>query len=53
MNCPGHCLVFKHRDRSYRELSIRFADFGGLFRNELNGALTGLTHLSWIIIKRV
>lgn len=45
MNCPGHCLMFKHRDRSYRELPIRLADFGVLHRNELSGALTGLTRV--------
>merc|ERR1711939_677388 len=45
MNCPGHCLMFKHRTRSYRELPVRFADFGTLHRNELSGALTGLTRV--------
>jgi len=45
MNCPGHCLMFKHRTRSWRELPIRFADFGVLHRNELSGALTGLTRV--------
>lgn len=45
MNCPGHCLMFDHRERSYRELPIRFADFGVLHRNELSGALTGLTRV--------
>ncbi|KAF2466789.1 threonyl-tRNA synthetase-like protein [Lindgomyces ingoldianus] len=45
MNCPGHCLVFKHRERSYRELPIRMADFGILHRNEASGALTGLTRV--------
>ena len=45
MNCPGHCLIFGHRDRSYRELPIRMADFGVLHRNELSGALTGLTRV--------
>lgn len=45
MNCPGHCLMFAHRDRSYRELPIRFADFGVLHRNELSGALNGLTRV--------
>ena len=45
MNCPGHCLVFRHRQRSYRELPIRMADFGVLHRNELKGALTGLTRV--------
>lgn len=45
MNCPGHCLMFKHKFRSYRELPIRFADFGVLHRNEASGALTGLTRV--------
>ena len=45
MNCPGHCLMFAHKARSYRELPIRFADFGVLHRNELKGALTGLTRV--------
>jgi len=45
MNCPGHCVMFGHRTRSYRELPIRFADFGVLHRNELSGALTGLTRV--------
>jgi threonyl-tRNA synthetase len=45
MNCPGHCLMFKQRERSYRELPIRIADFGVLHRNEASGALTGLTRV--------
>ena len=45
MNCPGHCLMFGHRLRSYRELPIRLADFGVLHRNEVSGALTGLTRV--------
>ncbi|XP_002989765.2 threonine--tRNA ligase, mitochondrial 1 [Selaginella moellendorffii] len=45
MNCPGHCLLFQHRVRSYRELPLRIADFGVLHRNELSGALTGLTRV--------
>jgi len=45
MNCPGHCLMFRHKARSYRELPLRFADFGVLHRNELSGALTGLTRV--------
>jgi threonyl-tRNA synthetase len=45
MNCPGHCVMFKHRERSYRELPLRFADFGVLHRNEFSGALTGLTRV--------
>jgi threonyl-tRNA synthetase len=45
MNCPGHCLMFKHRVRSYRELPLRFADFGVLHRNKASGALSGLTRV--------
>ncbi|QIX00394.1 hypothetical protein AMS68_005911 [Peltaster fructicola] len=45
MNCPGHCLLFSHRERSYRELPMRIADFGILHRNEASGALTGLTRV--------
>ncbi|TPX44183.1 threonine---tRNA ligase [Synchytrium endobioticum] len=45
MNCPGHCLMFKHRERSYRELPLRYADFGVLHRNEASGALSGLTRV--------
>ncbi|CAM9405474.1 unnamed protein product [Chrysoparadoxa australica] len=45
MNCPGHCLMFGHTTRSYRELPLRFADFGVLHRNELSGALSGLTRV--------
>jgi len=45
MNCPGHCLIFDHRPRPYKELPLRMADFGVLHRNELSGALTGLTRV--------
>lgn len=45
MNCPGHCLMFDHRPRSWRELPLRMADFGVLHRNELSGTLTGLTRV--------
>ncbi|QLL32361.1 hypothetical protein HG536_0C05300 [Torulaspora globosa] len=45
MNCPGHCLLFKARERSYRELPWRVADFGVLHRNEFSGALSGLTRV--------
>jgi threonyl-tRNA synthetase len=45
MNCPGHCLLFAHRTRSYAELPMRIADFGVLHRNEASGALTGLTRV--------
>jgi len=45
MNCPGHCLMFNLRQRSFRELPWRVADFGVLHRNELSGALSGLTRV--------
>ncbi|THU97644.1 tars protein [Dendrothele bispora CBS 962.96] len=45
MNCPGHCLIFDSKDRSYRELPIRMAEFGIIHRNEASGALTGLTRV--------
>jgi threonyl-tRNA synthetase len=45
MNCPGHFLLYKSELRSYRDLPIRFADFGVLHRNELAGALGGLTRV--------
>ena len=45
MNCPGHCMIFKSRERSYRELPWRVADFGVIHRNEFSGALSGLTRV--------
>eukprot|EP00825_Cyclidium_porcatum_P048507 TRINITY_DN816_c0_g1_i4.p1 TRINITY_DN816_c0_g1~~TRINITY_DN816_c0_g1_i4.p1 ORF type:complete len:748 (+),score=168.04 TRINITY_DN816_c0_g1_i4:70-2313(+) len=45
MNCPGHFLMFDSIARSYRELPIRYADFGVLHRNEVRGALSGLTRV--------
>lgn len=45
MNCPGHCLIFDARDRSYKELPIRMAEFGIIHRNEASGALSGLTRV--------
>merc|ERR1712117_516251 len=45
MNCPGHCIMFDQKTRPYRELPLRMADFGVLHRNELSGALTGLTRV--------
>ncbi|XP_008290921.1 threonine--tRNA ligase, cytoplasmic [Stegastes partitus] len=45
MNCPAHCLMFEQRVRSYKELPLRWADFGALHRNELSGALGGLTRV--------
>lgn len=45
MNCPSHCLMFNSTLRSYRDLPIRFADFGVLHRNEASGALSGMTRV--------
>ncbi|KAF7850234.1 hypothetical protein BT93_L5718 [Corymbia citriodora subsp. variegata] len=45
MNCPGHCLMFKHRVHTYKELPLRFAEFGVLHRNEASDALIGLTRV--------
>lgn len=42
MNCPSHCVIFKHMNPSYNDLPIRMADFGILHRNEISGALNGL-----------
>lgn len=42
MNCPLHHLVFGKKQRSYRELPIRIAEYGTCYRNELSGTLTGL-----------
>lgn len=45
MNCPGHCLIFQNKTHSYRDLPLKIADFGVLHRNELTGALSGLTRV--------
>lgn len=45
MNCPSHMLIFGSKKRSYRELPIRIHDQGVLHRNELSGALSGLTRV--------
>ena len=45
MNCPGHCLLYKSKRRSYRDLPIRYAEFSPLHRNETSGALSGLTRV--------
>jgi threonyl-tRNA synthetase len=42
MNCPGHIQVFNHGLRSYRDLPLRYAEFGSCHRNEASGALHGL-----------
>jgi threonyl-tRNA synthetase len=45
MNCPSHCLIYGSRKRSYRDLPIRYADFGRLHRAERSGTLHGLTRV--------
>ncbi|CAM1504449.1 Fc.00g020400.m01.CDS01 [Cosmosporella sp. VM-42] len=45
MNCPGHCLIFASKRHSYRDLPVRYADFSPLHRNEISGALSGLTRV--------
>jgi threonyl-tRNA synthetase len=45
MNCPSHCLIYAERKRSYRELPVRYADFGRLHRAERSGTLHGLTRV--------
>jgi threonyl-tRNA synthetase len=45
MNCPGHCLIYRTRLRSYRDLPIRYADFGRLHRYEKSGVTSGLTRV--------
>jgi threonyl-tRNA synthetase len=45
MNCPGHCMIFDHKIRSYKDLPLRLADFGVLHRNEASGSLAGLTRV--------
>ncbi len=42
MNCPGHIAIFQSRARSYRDLPIRYAEFGTLYRYERSGVLHGL-----------
>ena len=45
MNCPGHHLLYRERLWSYRELPVRYADFGRLHRYELSGVTAGLTRV--------
>jgi threonyl-tRNA synthetase len=48
MNCPGHMLLFGSALRSYRELPLRYAEAAPLQRNELAGALHGLTRVRYV-----
>lgn len=45
MNCPFHNLIFRSRARSYRELPLRLAEFGTVYRYEKSGTLAGLTRV--------
>ncbi|HEY1223460.1 MAG TPA: threonine--tRNA ligase [Acidimicrobiales bacterium] len=45
MNCPFHVLIYKSRQRSYRELPLRFFEFGTVYRYEKSGAVHGLTRV--------
>ncbi|MGB0429913.1 MAG: threonine--tRNA ligase, partial [Bacteroidia bacterium] len=45
MNCPHHCEIYKSQPRSYKELPIRFAEFGTVYRYEQSGELHGLTRV--------
>ena len=45
MNCPHHCEIFKSFPRSYKDLPIRFAEFGTVYRYEQSGELHGLTRV--------
>jgi threonyl-tRNA synthetase len=45
MNCPTHCLIYGTKLRSYRDLPIRYADFGRLHRYEKSGVTSGLTRV--------
>jgi threonyl-tRNA synthetase len=45
MNCPMHCLIFRSRGRSYRELPLRLFEFGAVYRYEKSGVIHGLTRV--------
>ena len=45
MNCPGHILIYKNDAHSYRDLPLRYSEFGTVYRFELSGTLHGLTRV--------
>ena len=45
MNCPHHCEIFKSKPRSYKDLPVRYAEFGTVYRYEQSGELHGLTRV--------
>lgn len=48
MNCPIHHLIFGNKTRSYREMPVRLAEYGTVYRNELSGTLSGLLRVRMI-----
>ena len=48
MNCPGHMLIYRSQQRSYRELPLRLFEFGTVYRFERTGVLHGLTRVRGI-----
>jgi threonyl-tRNA synthetase len=45
MNCPHHCEIYKTKPRSYKDLPVRLAEFGTVYRYEQSGELHGLTRV--------
>ena len=45
MNCPHHCEIYKHKPHSYKDLPVRYAEFGTVYRYEQSGELHGLTRV--------
>ena len=45
MNCPHHCMIYKNSPRSYKDLPLRYAEFGTVYRYEQSGELHGLTRV--------
>lgn len=50
MNCPGHILIYKSKVRSYRELPLKYAELGTVYRKELSGTLHGLLRVRGLTI---
>ena len=45
MNCPHHIMIYKSKPRSYRDLPVRLAEFGTVYRYEQSGELSGMTRV--------
>ena len=45
MNCPHHIMIYKSKPRSYRDLPVRLAEFGTVYRYEQSGELNGMTRV--------